>query len=496
MARNTRKNWVDIQATLKDYIVPIIGWLLVLILIYSFFRGGDSTPEVNNNENRIPSEIAFWTTDTEAFILNSWNDRKEISTGTPIYKGETLIIREWSARITAPDSSKIHLNKIGELKFNEDGSYSLLSSDAWFSLENNTQVSMRYANVDAPASSVISLTQNEAGSTVYVLAGSAKVSNLWGVSTLLVKWQKVSVSRLNAASKDADLSSEKWSIDSYFKWSDWFIENDGNTILSQIDGTITAEDTWSGSLDEEVGIPGDASGGFLSFQKLRDEMSVDTPQINISWTIIDENVASITINNVQVNISDKSFSLDNVVTNRSINDIVVKIYNSDKSILQKKVYTVYSSNTVPVTEDEVQTITPTPESPTSTTQGGTTYDIDATKFSFTEPSTNNKFSTSSSEVTIRGKTSAQWIAEVKVNGFTLWSFNGTTWRYHAFERFDTLVEWTNQYRVDYIGDNGSLLYTDYYTIVKKSASGATPPPAQNTATENEDIPSEETLFSE
>jgi len=37
---------------------------------------------------------------------------------------------------------------------------------------------MRYANIEAPAGSILSLTQNEAGSTVYVLAGSAKVTNL------------------------------------------------------------------------------------------------------------------------------------------------------------------------------------------------------------------------------------------------------------------------------------------------------------------------------
>lgn len=70
-------------------------------------------------------------------------------------------------------------------------------------------------------------------------------------------------------------------------------------------------------------------------------------------------------------------------------------------------------------------------------------------------------------MTIRGYTNSDQVASVQVNGFTLSSFNGSTWRYHAFERFGTLNEGTNQYKVDYIGANGAVLYTDYFTIVKK-----------------------------
>lgn len=90
-----------------------------------------------------------------------------------------------------------------------DGSFEFYSSDAWFDIKSDTKIALQYASVESPANSILSLTQNEAGSTIYVLAGSAKVSNLSGVSTSLVKGQKVSVSRLNAANKDLDLSAEK-----------------------------------------------------------------------------------------------------------------------------------------------------------------------------------------------------------------------------------------------------------------------------------------------
>ena len=88
------------------------------------------------------------------------------------------MVTEGSVKLALPDQSILHLNKIGELKYNLDGSFELYSSDAWFDLQSDSKISMRYASIESPAKSVLSLTQNEAGSTVYVLAGSAKVSNL------------------------------------------------------------------------------------------------------------------------------------------------------------------------------------------------------------------------------------------------------------------------------------------------------------------------------
>jgi hypothetical protein len=83
-----------------------------------------------------------------------------------------------------------------------------------------------------------------------------------------------------------------------------------------------------------------------------------------------------------------------------------------------------------------------------------------------------KFVATGSEITIRGVTTAEWISKVEVNWFTLWSFNWSTWRYHAFERFETLEEWTNQYKVDYYGADNTIVYTDYYTIVKNPTTTA------------------------
>ncbi len=478
MVRNTRRQSSNITSTLKDYLVPIIGWVLILILLYSFFNGTDTSSSTLTSENKSPTTLTFGSPETEAYIVYPGDVKEKITEASALYKGETLIVKEGTIHLTAPDTTKIHLNKIAELKYNEDGSYALSSSDAWFDLKSDTMISLRYANIESPKESVLSLTQNEAGSTVYVLAGSAKVSNLAGVSTSLIKGQRISVSRLNAANKDLDLSTEKGMIDSYFKGSDWFIENQWHLVLQQEDSTISAEDTGSGWV-----LPPEKDAGlYVSFEKLRDEMSIETATLTINGTITSSEVSSLTLNNRQVSISqaEKTFSLENFPLTSSINDIVLKVYDNNKNILQKKVYTVYTSRTSsPSTVNDgssttVNTETPVEKTTAQNSQGSTTYSADATKFGFSEPSSSGKFSTTSSEVTLRGYTTAKGITAVQVNGFPLASFNGSTWRYHAFERFETLEEGTNQFKVDYFGEDGKIVYVDYFTLVKKAAGTVTP----------------------
>ena len=52
MPRNIRRN-VDIQSTIKDYIVPIIGWIIVLIIIFLIIR----KREKEGNRKEIMSRV-------------------------------------------------------------------------------------------------------------------------------------------------------------------------------------------------------------------------------------------------------------------------------------------------------------------------------------------------------------------------------------------------------------------------------------------------------
>lgn len=474
MTRMHRRQSSSLQTALKDYFVPIIGWLLLILLLWSFFRWEDSETSsvTSTTENRTPTSLSFGSSNTEAYIVYPNDVKEKITESSLLYKGESIIVNEGSIKLSLPDSSLVHLNKIWELKYMLDGSFELYSSDAWFDIKSDTKIALQYASVESPADSVLSLTQNEAGSTIYVLAGSAKVSNLSGVSTSLVKWQKVSISRLNAANKDLDLSTEKWIIDSYFKGSNWFIDNEWYIVLerSETPTDSPAQGTNSGSTNSQTG---SIDGDYITLSNLSDEMSVNTSSLNISGVASSEKVSLISFNNRQASISsDRSFRIENLTLPLSMNDIVVKVYDDEKNILEKTVFTVYTSKPSgsSTTNTAQETASQTPI--TSTNQALSNAKVNPSDFWFTEPAASGTFTTTTSEITIRGYTKAKDIAGVQVNGFKLASFNGSTWRYHAFERFETLEAGTNQYKVDYLDANGKIVYSDYYTIVKKEAAAA------------------------
>jgi len=502
MSRNRNRN--QLQNTFKDYLVPIVWGVILLVLLFNIFSWEDTASPVNTStsENTNSVSVDFRSEDTQAFIMYPWDERKEIVAWAELFKWETLIVREWVVDLRFENNNNISLNRVAELKYNEDSSLSFFSSEAWLKLVEDTSIAMRYLNIQSPGWSILSISQNEASSSVYVLSWSAKITNLWWASTSLVSGQKISVSRQFASDWDADLAWDKTSIDSFFKSSDWFLDNDGINALSAPSDNIEniESETSSGSLWWDSGI-------FLAFDSIRDEWNTTSSTIDVSGNILSELVELVTIDGKQAEISwDNTFLATWINTSKSVNDVVIKIYDEDRAILDKKVITLYNSSpssTSWVSPNEDNSSSSTNNQAISTnSQWVTTFWVDATDFGFTMPSSSGEFATTGSEVTIRWITTAENISKVEVNGFELASFNGSTWRYHAFERFETLESGTNQYRIDYYWDNGSIVYTDYYTIVKRDAqptTTSTPEETVEESTETEnpessEIPPEETLF--
>lgn len=477
MNRQYRRN--NISNTFKDYFVPIVGFVLIVIILYSFFSGGDEVTSIDT-ENRTGYALNFDGLGTEAFIEYETGKRETVENQAEIFKWEKLIVKEGSVDISIDGITQIKVDKLWELKFNSDGSYSLFSSDAWFSSSSPTNINLRYGTVKTSWRSIISLSQNEVGSTVYVISGTVEVANLWGQTTLLWKSQKITIPVSDASKEDIDLSLLKSELDNFFLGSDWFLENNGPALLQQ---SQENQETGTGSTD---------SGSWLiGFSGLRDEMRVDSSTLDVRGVINDDTVAKVSINNtdVRINETDNTFALEEIPLSGSINDLVVKVFNINGTILEKNVYTVYTSSVSEVPTSNTSSTTPIGTS--SSSGWSTLYSADATQFGFTAPSSDGKFSTTGSEITIRGITTAEGISKVEVNGFELGSFNGSTWRYHAFSRFETLLPGTNQYKIDYYGPDDTIVYTDYYTIVKRDA-GAVPVDTVNTPT----VPEEETISDE
>jgi hypothetical protein len=181
--------------------------------------------------------------------------------------------------------------------------------------------------------------------------------------------------------------------------------------------------------------------------------------MDISWTFADENnVTTIRLNGIEATLDDENgtFVFEWVDTSSRENDLIFKIYDDSNDLLSKFIYVVY--NQWWEAEGDI-----------SWGFSVKHYDVDGSKFTFTSPTTKDTFSTSATFVTIKWNVLAKWVSKVSVNGYSLKSFNGSTWRYHADVRYNNLKTGTNIYEVKYFDAAWKVIYVNNFKIVKKPA---------------------------
>ncbi len=442
-----------VTKNMKDYLVPIVWGILILFLLISIFTGWDKQTDIQK-ENQIWVTVSMDTTNTESYVEYPGQDKVLITDNISLFKGEELKVKEGSLSLDIPETWSARLSKLGQIKFNENGSFTHLSWKVWFNTTNNLDVNAKFASVKMSDTSHVSLNQNEMATTIYSLHGIVEVINLAGQNTLLLPGEKISISRLDANNKDLDMKVLKESIDDLFKNDEWFIINNGNKYLNLSSVDEESEET-------QTGLPVVVhSNKVLVFDNLEDETNISTDILDVNGRFWDETIVKITLNNIEakINAENKTFSLEGIDTSSQQNDLVFRAYDDAGDILEKKLMTVYynaSTNT----------------SASSSFGNVKTYDnVDASQFTFTQPSKFTTFSTKSSEITIKWKVLNKDVAFVKVNWYQLKSFSPAygTWKYHAFERFNTLSNGSNVYTVKYYDKNSKLIYTNNYTIVKNA----------------------------
>jgi len=436
--------------TLKDYIVPIIWFVfIIIIIINSTSSSSTSNNNSKTNENSIWIEINTSNNETQAYIIYPGDSKKKIEWNAILYKWEKILVKEWSLEINSTPNAKLILNRLWELKYNNDWVFTLKSSDLWINTKSNFDINMSYATINISENSILSLSQNEVWSTIYLLKWKIEVNNLVWKSTMLTGGQKITVSRKNASDNSIDLSIQKDTIDNFFKSSDWFIKNWWeNYLIDKIKKSTDKSWTWKISVNN--------SRSIISITSFKDEERVTSSTIDIEWNYKNSNVSIITVNGktTKINTDTKTFSYKNFNLENNINDIIVKVYDTDRNIIWKKVYTLYLWKTLS-------------NKTSSSWFKVKTFALDASWFKFTSPSTSWEFTTYATFVTIKWIVPKWLVSKVVVNDYKLNSFNWVSWRYHARTDYNNLKKWTNIYEIKYYKKDGSLLYVNNYIIIKK-----------------------------
>lgn len=463
----------NIQKWLRDYMVPIIGGLLVIILLFSVFSWGNDSTKVAV-ENKIWFDVNLNWASSEAYIVYQWENKKKIEWDISLYKWEKLIVKQWNVSLSMNWLWKFRLDKLWEFKYLENWDFSLYSSDLWLDSTSEVNVDMKFAKVKVWANSHVSFSQNEMWSSVYLINWFAEVENLVGKATVLAAGQKITVARLDASKQDLDLSLAKENIDDFYKQSDWFILNNWASYL-KTEEDVEAKDkikdweeetwTWKTIKKDKVSV-----NSLLTFSNLSDESNVSSATINISGNYSDEEITKISVNwkDAVLNPKLKTFKFENIAVPNSENNLVFKVYDDANDLLSKFIYIVYyewwaSADASAANPDwsgfKVQT-----------------FNVDWSQFTFTEPTSKETYTTFEDFVTIRWAVLAKWIAKVTVNDYNLNSFNWSTWRYHASSSNNNMSVWTNVYDIKYFDANWKEVYTNRFTIIRKANWATTAEP--------------------
>lgn len=451
---NIRNRRNPVQKVLKDYMVPIIWWLLILILLFSLFSWWN---EENNEKdsNETPYIIMFDNENTEAYIEKlSWKKDK-ITNQAEFYKWEVISVKKWSIEILVDNIAKFRLSSSWILEYKKDWSFKLTSWNLWVESISNFSINTMFWKIKLIDWSIVNISQYDTSLALYDFTGKAEVENNAWINTILSKWEEIEIWTVQASDSEIDLSLLKTKIKDTFKASPWYIKNWWDELLSQVNSNETS--TWSNI------IKNNNLSWLISFENLSDELYVSESSIDIEWSYDSLKVWKITINWTKMNLNSEKSTFDYkwFSVNNSENDLIIKIYDIDESLLKKYVLTVYNSN---ISSNN---------SNNNSKFKVTTFDIDASQIKFTAPSTTWMYTTTGDEITIKWSTPAWTFASITVNDYKLKSFNWTSWKYHAFTRFNNLDIWTNQYKINYFDDNGKVIYTNYFDIVKKDPNKKT-----------------------
>ncbi len=454
--RNKRSG--SFLGVLKDYTVPLV-WIFIIILVIYFWFFSSSNSGLPNHENQVGIAVQLSAPTDEAYVVYSWDFKKKIDANMNLYKGEKVLVKDGNVKLVSNDIWTFNINKIWEFKYNEDSTFSLYSSDVWVDSKLPLTVNMRYAVVNVGQNSHVNLTQNEVGSTVYLLDGMAEVKNLGWKSTVLSKWQKIMIASIDTTKTDVDLSLEKVDLDDTFKSSDWYIRNNGDMYLSLTSswslgftGTLTwATSTWftaTGSIQ---------SSQLISIENLQDEQNTTDSVLTINGSYTSDTVVNIKLNSIDAIIdkNEKRFSIKEYTLVNGANELVFKVYDASNQLLWKYPYTVYFKWTTPdkTTPFDVKN-----------------FSLDATNFKFISPKS-NPYTTSDDVVMIEWMVPARTVSYIEINDFKLWKFpkNGTYWKYFANKQFWNLQDGLNVYDVKYYSEDGKVLHENAFTIIKTSS---------------------------
>lgn len=468
----------------------IIGLLIAIFLViklFSFFSGGNKTSEASARALSITPLNA----ESIVYIAEKENNKKPIKSSWKLHSTDAFVlVEQWGANANL-EGTKFDLDENTQISFTttnatKSGWTDTISVTKWklWVESNSNDLLIKWQNLEAkiPSWSTAIVESTVAFWAVYAISWDTHISStIWDV--VLHAWEKLELRNSDMNSNDTDLSKKVGDItDSTIASSQVFIRNDWENILKTAikesskmesnSGSIAWSETLAENTVTESGSiiwSGSSTGSnFIRFTQPIDGATIKTSTVTIMGSILDPKVSSVTINDAAATVSpvNQTFVMQDFKLTGEINNLVYKVYDSNKILLEKWVLTIYWPKWWTTSQKTI-----IPEN----------FPISAKDFIISFPM-KNPYATTERNVKVQGTIPKNTVQYITVNDYKLQKFvpNSTSWYYFANADIGTIKEGTNLYYIKFFDKNNKLLYTQLFTIIKDSKNSQTLTPSANT----------------
>lgn len=436
--------------------ISIVCWIIAILVIVRIFWSSDT----NTGENYLT--VTPWS-DSSVYISMTSASKNRITSEEKLFASDKSVSVElWNA-IAKNESLSIDLDKWTELEYKSSSksgnTIALPKWRAWIQdITTPLKVEMKNYTINVPVWSILLIEQNWPYSNTYVLWGKVTVETQIG-NIDITSWNTLSLLKSDLVNPSTNLwdwiRPIGWSILEYplLMRNDWAALLGANSINQSSSGTINDTTDAKGTSWSTLS---SWTNTYIEITEPKAWILSKANTVSVMGNILSPDVKRVTINNVEAVVSpvNETFVLQNISITREIFDIVYKAYGSDGSILQTWVLTIFwDKNTVNTNSSLV------PE----------TFPIWTKEFKITFP-TENPYSTIERFIKVQWVVPKNTVDYIVVNDYRLQKFipNSWSWYYFANMETGTMKEWLNLYNIKFYKQDGTLLYTQPFTIIKES----------------------------
>jgi hypothetical protein len=223
-----------------------------------------------------------------------------------------------------------------------------------------------------------------------------------------------------------------------------------STLTGSTSGTGNTQFSSSGKLISTM------SDSVIEITEPKVNTMTKSPSITVMGNILSKEVKKVTINNTDAIVSpvNGTFVLQSVPVTSEVFDIVYKAYDSNNTVLQVGVMSVFGTKSAAEANGKL-----IPE----------TFPVSAKDFKITSPAT-NPYSTTERFIKVQGTIPKGTVDYIVVNDYRLQKFvaKSSSWYYFANMDTGTMKDGLNLYNIKFYSADDTLLYSQPFTIIKES----------------------------